>query len=380
MKCPDGWKKIKFGDIAKRINDTVPNRDEWTFDRYISGAHFDEGEIRITKSAPIKGNEEVIGYQFHWRFKPGDLLYVVKNPRLRKAGLVDFEGLCSISSFVIRSDEAKFLQNLLPFLFQTEAFTFHLCNNAHGSTNPFLNWKDIAKYEFLLPPIEEQKKISEVLWAIENNINCSEMYLNEFRKYKKRAHVRLYTDLDTKFVLFKEIIQLKKGKKPQDTFLEKKEGYVPYINTDYLRVGKINSYAIPDDKGILVDDGDIILLWDGSNAGEILIGKKGILSSTMVKIFFDDKKYDKKFMYYFLSLYESHIKMSCQGTGIPHIDRIIIEKLKFPLLDLEKQKDISKALVMLDKHEDKITINLENLKNLRNKLSNELLKGELRLD
>ena len=205
MKCPDGWKKIKFGDIAKRINDTVPNRDEWTFDRYISGAHFDEGEIRITKSAPIKGNEEVIGYQFHWRFKPGDLLYVVKNPRLRKAGLVDFEGLCSISSFVIRSDEAKFLQNLLPFLFQTEAFTFHLCNNAHGSTNPFLNWKDIAKYEFLLPPIEEQKKISEVLWAIENNINCSEMYLNEFRKYKKRAHVRLYTDLDTKFVLFKEI-------------------------------------------------------------------------------------------------------------------------------------------------------------------------------
>ena len=239
MKCPDGWKKIKFGDIAKRINDTVPNRDEWTFDRYISGAHFDEGEIRITKSAPIKGNEEVIGYQFHWRFKPGDLLYVVKNPRLRKAGLVDFEGLCSISSFVIRSDEAKFLQNLLPFLFQTEAFTFHLCNNAHGSTNPFLNWKDIAKYEFLLPPIEEQKKISEVLWAIENNINCSEMYLNEFRKYKKRAHVRLYTDLDTKFVLFKEIIQLKKGKKPQDTFLEKKDGGIPYINTDYLRIEKI---------------------------------------------------------------------------------------------------------------------------------------------
>ena len=41
---------------------------------------------------------------------------------------------------------------------------------------------------------------------------------------------------------------------------------------------------------------------------------------------------------------------------------------------------VTVALVMLDKHEDKITINLENLKNLRNKLSNELLKGELRLD
>lgn len=170
MKIPDGWRKVKFGDVVHKVNDKVPNRDEWTFDRYIGGQHFDEGEIRVTKSNPIKGNEEVIGPAFHMRFKPGHVLYVTRNPRLRKGGMVDFEGVCSNISFVLQADEIQLLQSLLPFVIQTEDFVMHTCNNAHGSTNPFLNWKDIANYEFLLPPLEEQKKINELLWSIEDLI------------------------------------------------------------------------------------------------------------------------------------------------------------------------------------------------------------------
>jgi len=101
MKIPHGWKKVRFGDVIDKINDKVHNRDEWTFDRYIGGQHFDNGEIRVTKSNPIKGNEEVIGPAFHMRFKPGQVLYVTRNPRLRKGGMVDFEGVCSNISFVL---------------------------------------------------------------------------------------------------------------------------------------------------------------------------------------------------------------------------------------------------------------------------------------
>ena len=175
MKIPNGWRKVKFGDVVHKVNDKVHNRDEWTFERYIGGEHFDEGEIRVTKSAPIEGNEEVIGSAFHMKFKPGQVLYVTRNPRLRKGGMVDFEGVCSNVSFVLEADETQLLQSLLPFIIQTEDFVMHTCNNAHGSTNPFLNWKDIAKYEFLLPPIDEQKKISEVLWSIEENIKELQM-------------------------------------------------------------------------------------------------------------------------------------------------------------------------------------------------------------
>ena len=147
MNLSNSWKKVKFGNVVNKINDRVPNRDEWTFERFIGGEHFDEGEIRVTRSAQIAGNEEVIGSAFHMKFKPGQVLYVTRNPRLRKGGMVDFEGVCSNVSFVMEADGKQLLQSLLPFIIQTEDFVKHTTNNAHGSTNPFLNWKDIAKYE-----------------------------------------------------------------------------------------------------------------------------------------------------------------------------------------------------------------------------------------
>jgi type I restriction enzyme S subunit len=187
------WKETKLGDVCSRINDLYPDRRKWHFKRYVGGDDFDPGEIRVRRSKPIEGNEEVMGYQFQWRFQPGDVLYVVKNPRLRKAGMVNFEGICSISSFVIRSNPSKLLQELLPFIFQTEAFVFHACNNAHGSTNPFLNWKDIAKYTFLLPPLDVQKRISNTLWAIEKHIEETEKLCSAAETFRDSLLEKLLT-------------------------------------------------------------------------------------------------------------------------------------------------------------------------------------------
>lgn len=175
---------VKLGDVARKINDLYPDREKWTFTHYITGRDFDSGGVRLKKANQIKGNENLIGYQFQWRFQPGDVLYVVKNPRLRKAAIVDFEGICSISTFVIRTDETKMLQNLLPFLLQTEDFVSFARKNEHGSTNPFLNWKDIEEYQFSLPSLDQQKKISELLWSIEEHFEKAENLLNALINYR----------------------------------------------------------------------------------------------------------------------------------------------------------------------------------------------------
>lgn len=38
--------------------------------------------------------------------------------------------------------------------------------NKSGSVNFFINWSTLAKYEFELPPVSEQKKLADLLWAI----------------------------------------------------------------------------------------------------------------------------------------------------------------------------------------------------------------------
>ncbi len=60
------------------------------------------------------------------------------------------------------------MQRFLPFIFQTDAFWKFAEENKGGSTNFFLNWSDFERYEFDLPSIEEQRQLTEILWAAQN--------------------------------------------------------------------------------------------------------------------------------------------------------------------------------------------------------------------
>lgn len=154
---------VKLGDVVERIKDKI-DKDATDLEYYIGGEHFDYGEVVITKKAPLMGS--TIGPAFHMRFMPDDVLLMSRNPHLRKAGMVDFEGICSDVSYVCRTkDENILFQRYLPFVFQTDNFWEFAESNKKGSTNFFLNWSDFARYEFFLPNIEKQRELTDLLWA-----------------------------------------------------------------------------------------------------------------------------------------------------------------------------------------------------------------------
>lgn len=154
---------VKLGDVVERIKDKI-DKDATDLEYYIGGEHFDYGEVVITKKAPLMGS--TIGPAFHMRFMPDDVLLMSRNPHLRKAGMVDFEGICSDVSYVCRTkDENILFQRYLPFVFQTDNFWEFAESNKKGPTNFFLNWSDFARYEFFLPNIEKQRELTDLLWA-----------------------------------------------------------------------------------------------------------------------------------------------------------------------------------------------------------------------
>ena len=382
MKIPNSWKKVQFGDVVSKINDKVSNREEWIFNRYIGGEHFDEGEIRVTKSAPIEGNEEVIGSAFHMRFKPGQVLYVTRNPRLRKGGMVDFEGVCSNVSFVMEANETKLLQSLLPFVIQTEDFVKHTCNNAHGSTNPFLNWKDIANYEFLLPPLVEQKKINEVLWGVENSIIKLEIYLQKLRSFQDKIITNLLKPKKGgKLTKFGEIIKLSKEK-----------SQAPYGNLKYLGLEHIDSGVSICNK--FSDANNVKSVTSVFKKGDILYGKlrpyldkaviasfDGICTTEILVINANDKTTNDFLMLHIRTKdfidYNTRLGF---GTKMPRTSVEIISNYEIYLPSISEQKILLNTTNKLNKLIADVNKNKASLKNLRNKLSNELLKGELRLD
>ena len=160
--------KVKIGEVVDKI---VGNEDRLTttLKYYIGGEHIDSNRIKVRKKGLLDSEKgRALGYQFHYPFEPGDVLFMTKNPYLKKCGQVDFRGICSIATFVMRSkDETVLLQDYLATITQTDEFWDYLEANKSGSVNYFITWKTLANYEFALPSIEKQRAISDIVIAAE---------------------------------------------------------------------------------------------------------------------------------------------------------------------------------------------------------------------
>lgn len=156
---------MKLSDIVNRINGNV---DRFTTDLeyYIGGEHIESNELEITKGGNLKENLGKLGFKFHFAFQERDVIFMARNPHLRKAGMVMFSGLCSDASYILRSkDENVITQEFLAIQLQSDHFWDYCERTKVGSVNFANNWTSIANYEFDLPPIEKQKDIAQKVWA-----------------------------------------------------------------------------------------------------------------------------------------------------------------------------------------------------------------------
>lgn len=121
-----------------------------------------------------------------------------------------------------------------------------------------------------------------------------------------------------------------------------------YISPEYLRSGENPMMISKFMKCVFAKDTETILLWDGSNAGEVFRSKKGILASTMVK-FNLNGKLDADYFFYGLKFQEDNIKAETRGSGIPHVDKGTLSRLNylFPK-DIQEQRKIALILSTLD--------------------------------
>ena len=158
------WATVAFGDVVKHVKDKVDPKESG-LERYIAGEHMDTDDLRIRRWGDI--GDDYLGPAFHMRFKPGHVLYGSRRTYLRKVALADFEGITANTTYVLESkDPLVLLPELLPFIMQTEPFHEHSKRESKGSVNPYVNFSDLAWYEFALPPVEEQRQIARVLQAV----------------------------------------------------------------------------------------------------------------------------------------------------------------------------------------------------------------------
>jgi type I restriction enzyme S subunit len=168
----ENWESVKFGDVAIQQKETV-DRDLSTLNKYIKGEHMGSEDLHIRAWGEL--SDEYLGPAFIRRFQAGDILYGSRRTYLRKVAVAHFDGITSNTTFVIKANEKRINKMLLPYVMLSEGFTEHSVKNSKGSVNPYVNWKDLADYEFLLPPFEQQEKISNLLWTMDVDLQRNQV-------------------------------------------------------------------------------------------------------------------------------------------------------------------------------------------------------------
>jgi type I restriction enzyme S subunit len=158
---PAGWTRVRFGDVVGNKNLTTKDPQKDGLDRIVGLTHLDSERLPVVRWDLLEGETS-----FSRTFTAGDVLFGKRRAYQRKVGVPDFAGICSGDILVFESKNPSLLQEFLPYIVQSDAFFQHALGTSAGSLSPRTNWTQLARFEFALPPLEEQKRTVQILSAI----------------------------------------------------------------------------------------------------------------------------------------------------------------------------------------------------------------------
>jgi len=345
-----------------------------------------------------------LGPAFHMRFKPGQVLYGSRRTYLRKVAVAEFEGITAYTSYVIEpQDSDVLLPDFLPFVMQTETFHAHSIQQSKGSVNPYINFSDIAWYEFPIPPVDEQRRIADLLWAADDAISRHQDLLEKTYLLKKSA-IHEYTRKST---VTGKLKNTEFGYLPETWSVEPlgnllknvqyglskplfEEGQYPVFRMMNIIDGKMAAndmkyIDLPDYefKVYRVNKGDI--LFNRTNSAD-LVGKLGILeldgdyvfASYLIRLVAKRDLILPEYLNYYLNSEEGQQRISAfatAGVSQTNINASNLQRVLVPVPPIEEQKQVVSQLSQIDSAKEEIVEHIENSQTLKKQLLASYLGG-----
>lgn len=178
--------QVKLGDVA------VESRESYKGDKtgmpIVGLEHLTPGEVTLSSWDTNTENT------FTKRFRKGDMLFGRRRAYLKKAAQAPFDGICSGDIAVIRAKEDILLPELLPFIIQNDNLFDFAVGKSAGSLSPRVKWDNLKNYTFELPTMDEQKKLAEVLWSINDTLQAYQKLLTETDVLVQAQFVEIFGD------------------------------------------------------------------------------------------------------------------------------------------------------------------------------------------
>lgn len=182
---------------------------------------------------------------------------------------------------------------------------------------------------------------------------------------------------------FKSFADTIKGKN-LEVFDNQIEGALPNLSLEYLRNDSVGfeAFVKTNNRNLIVDENDLVIVWDGAGVGEILNGKVGVISSTIAKLKFN-KSVNAKFFSFIRYDLEYRLKQIPTGMGIPHLNPHELKNFICPIPPKSEQEEIANYLDNKTATIDAIVSNMgkqiDTLKQLRKTVINDVVTGKIKV-
>ena len=367
------WKTYNFGEISFNISERVEPK-QTDLDIYVGLEHLDSDCLHIKR----KGNpSDVKGIKL--RVYPGDIIFGKRRAYQRKAAIVDFDGICSAHAMVVRANPKIISPALLPHFIHSDLFMHRAVDISEGSLSPTIKWKILTQQQFKLPPLDEQKRIADLLWSIDDAVEKNNALLivldNLIRSYIKGI---IDNAKYPKFMI-KDIANVTSGNPaPQgekyfhgnNKFIRVQ--HIPENNVYVSKCDFINDVAVKDCRLKLFPAKTILFPKSGAS---VYLEKKAMLNepsyvvSHLCAVNANESRITSSFLFYLFK--GSQLSKYC-ASGYPTIDLSNIKQWSIPLPSLSEQEKIVRKINLSEESKQKIEGQTNNLREIKKQIINQI--------
>ena len=339
----------RFDEIA--INSTKKKKPtEEDKVHYIGLEHIDPGCFNI-----VRWGSDVAPTGDKLLMQKGDVLFGKRRAYQRKVGIAPFDGIFSAHGMVLRPNTEIIDANYFPFFISSDRFMETAVRISVGGLSPTINWKDLAKQEFDLPPLEEQKVLADKLWAA---YRLKEGY--------KKLLVATDEMVKSQFIdMFKNIPSVKiadccitvSGGTPNTKKIEYYDGGdIPWLSSGEINQGYIFStdkyitqLGLENSSAKWVPANSVVIAMYGATAGKVGFIKIPLTTNQAVCTLLPNDGFEPLYLYYATLSKTSWMISQCRGAAQPNISQSIIRSMEIPMATIDEQKQFCKLLTQADK-------------------------------
>jgi type I restriction enzyme S subunit len=348
---------VKLSSIISLSTSRLADPAAAGIERFVGLEHISPENLHIRNWGLVAN-----GITFTSHFKPGQVLFGKRRAYQRKVAISEFEGVCSsdIYIFEIKNPDVL-LPELLPFICQSEGFYQYALKTSAGSLSPRTNWSHLANYEFPLPPLDEQRRIADLLWAaddvITNWIDAYEKAIKAFKVYAISTFQNAIEEFGT--VAIGSIAIIRGGKRlPKGTTFSEIPTKHPYIRVvDFLDLSVkendlkyISEEVHKQIRNYIITDEDVYVSIAGTTGivGMIPSHLSGAnLTENAARLVFKNKKsFYKKFVLHYLAspLGQQSLQKQTMTTTQPKLAITRLAQINLPKPNYDMQIQIAKSL------------------------------------